>query len=115
MSFVARFGFFIASFLLFFVAFRCPLLLLLVFQCSRCQPPCIGPELKQMNENGNEKCSLLLLLVFRVCFHLASVAFCCSSLLVLVFEMESVLSQKPKQANAFGCSFWLLVARFGFL
>ena len=37
-------------------------------------------------------------------FHLPFVAFCCYSLLVLVFEMESVLFQKPKQANAFGCS-----------
>ena len=42
------------------------------------------------------------------------VAFCRSSLLA-VFEIESVLSQKPKQANAFGCSFWLFIARFGFL
>ena len=64
-------------------------------------------------------CSSLLVLVFArvfgVCFHLPFVAFCCSSLFVVVFEIESVLSQKPKQANAFGCSFWLFVARFGFL
>ena len=51
---------------------------------------------------------------FWACFHLPFVAFCCSSMLVLVFEIESVLSQKPKQANAFGCSFWLFVVRFGF-
>ena len=71
-----------------------------------------------MNENGNAKCSLLLLLLVLVlgtCFHLQFVAFCCSSLLVLVSEIESVLSQRPIQANAFGCSFWLFVARFGFL
>ena len=40
-----------------------------------------------------------------VFFHLPFDAFCCSSLLVLVYEVETFLSQKPKQANAFGCSF----------
>ena len=59
-------------------------------------------------------CSLLLVFVLGACFHSPFVAFCCSSLLLLVFEIESVLSQKSKQTNAFGCSFWLLVARFGF-
>ena len=49
------------------------------------------------------------------CFHLPFVAFCCSSLLFLVFEIESILSQKPKQPNAFYCSLWLFVARFVFL
>ena len=67
-----------------------------------------------MNGNGNEKCSLLLVLVFGACFLLQFVAFCCSSLLVLVFETESVPSQKPKQANAFGCSCLLFIARFNF-
>ena len=65
-----------------------------------------------MNENGNEKCSsllFLLVLVFGAFFRLPFVAFCCSSLLVLVFDIESVLSQKPKQANAFGCSFVFLL------
>ena len=71
----------------------------------------------------NEKCSLcflLLVLVFIACFHLPFIALCCSSLLFLVFEIESALSQKPKQANAFGCSFgflllvWLFVARLVF-
>ena len=38
---------------------------------------------------------------------LAFIAFSCSSLLVLVFEIESVLSQNPKQQMP-------LVARFGF-
>ena len=60
-------------------------------------------------------CFLLLVLVFGACFHLPFVAFCCSSLLFLVFEIESILSQKPKQAKAFYCSLWLFVARFGFL
>ena len=73
MPFVARFGFllsvlvFLAPMIvcfccasLLFAAFRFSLLLFLVFHCSKCQPPCIGPELKQTNENGNEKCSLLL-------------------------------------------------------
>ena len=108
----------------------------------------MGPKLVRMNENGNEKCSLLLfvalccslllfvalccslllfvalccslllfvalccflllVLVFGACFHLLSVAFCCSSLLFLVFKIESVLSQKPKQANAF-CTLLVLV------
>ena len=58
---------------------------------------------------------LLLVLVFGACFHLPFVAFCCSSLLFLVFEIESILSQKPRQTNAFCCSLWLFVARFGFL
>ena len=54
-------------------------------------------------------CFLLLVLVFGASFHLPSVAFCCSSLLVLVIEIELILSQKPKQANIFGCSFWFFV------
>ena len=53
--------------------------------------------------------AFLLVLVFGTCFHWPLVAFCCSSLLLLVFEIESVLSQKLKQANAFGCSFWFFV------
>ena len=60
-------------------------------------------------------CFLLLVLVLGVCFNLPFFAFCCSLLLFLVFEIESVLSQKLKQANAFGCSFWLFVASFGLL
>ena len=68
-----------------------------------------------MNEKRNEKCFLLLVLVFEECFHLPFVAFCCSSLLVLVFDIESVLSHKPKTAYGFGCSFWLFVVRSGYL
>ena len=61
-------------------------------------------------------CFLLLVLVFGACFNLPFVAFCCSSLLFLVFEIESILCQKPKQENAFCCcSLWLFVARIGFL
>ena len=60
-------------------------------------------------------CFLLLVLGFGACFHLLFVAFCCSSLLFLVFEIESIISQKPKQANAFCCSLWVFVAHFGFL
>ena len=60
-------------------------------------------------------CFLLLVLVFGACFHLLFDAFCCSSLLFLVFEIESILSQNPKQANAFSCSLWHFVARFGLL
>ena len=59
-------------------------------------------------------CFLLHVFVFGACFHLQSVAFCCSSLLCLVFEIESILSQNPKQTNAFCCSLWLSVGRFVF-
>ena len=63
----------------------------------------------------NAICYFLLPVFFLgACFHLPFVAFCCFSLLVLVFEIESVLSQKTKQANNFGCSFRLFVARFDF-
>ena len=58
-------------------------------------------------------CFLLLVLVVGACFHLPFIAFHCTSLLFLVFEIESILS--PKQTNAFCCSLWLFVARFGFL
>ena len=70
-----------------------------------------------MNENENEKYSLLLFVArfgFWGVFPFAVHCFCCFSLLFLVFEIESVLPQKPKQANTFDCSFWLFVARFGF-
>ena len=46
-------------------------------------------------------CFLLLVLVSGACFHLPFVAFCCSSLLFLVYEIESI--QMP------------FVARYGFL
>ena len=62
-----------------------------------------------MNENGMKKCLLMLVVArfgFGGLFHLPFLAFCCSSLHILAFEIEPVLSQKPKQANAFGCSFW---------
>ena len=118
---VARFGFFIARFnfsssdvrlcfLLLFVAFCCFLLPVVAPSGFSFLLMSMGrPELKQMNENGNEKCFLLLVLVFGACFHLPFVALFCFSLLVLVFEIESVLSQKPKQVNAFGCSFYFLL------
>ena len=99
---------------LLFVAFCCfslPVVALSV-HCSWCQSASIGPEPKEINKIGNGKCSSL---VFGACFHLPFVAFCCSSLLFLVFEIESVLSQKPKQANAFSCSFWRFVVCFGYL
>ena len=129
LPFVAHFGFFyclvwffsqdacfgLLSLFAAFCCFCCLFLLFLVFHGSYCQQHSIGPELVQMNENGNKKCCLLLFVahfgfwgVFLFAFH----CFCCSLLLFLVFEIESVLSQKPKQANAFGCSFWLFVAHF---
>ena len=60
-------------------------------------------------------CFLLLVLVFGACFHQPFISFCCSLLFFLVFEIESILSQKPKQVYAFCCSLWLFVARFGYL
>ena len=72
-----------------------------------------------MNENGNGKCSLLLFVARFGFWGVFPFAVRClllpCLLLILVFQIESVLSQKPKQANAFGCLFWLFVARFGFL
>ena len=58
-----------------------------------------------MNENGNEKYSLLLFVArffCGACFHVPSIAFCCSLLLVLVF----VLKAKT------GKYLWLLVLSF---
>ena len=60
-------------------------------------------------------CSFWFLVHVSICRLLPFVALCCSSLLFLVFEIESILSQKTKQANAFCCSLLLFVARFGFL
>ena len=63
-------------------------------------------------------CSLLLVLVLGAYFRLSFAAFCCFLLLFVVcfcFEIQSVLSQKSKQANAFGCSFLLFVAHSCFL
>ena len=127
--FLARFGFSSSDvrccFLLLFVAFCCFSLLFVARRCSfwlfialdinhlpLVQNWC---EWMKMGMKNALCCFLLLVLVFGACFHLPFVAFCCSSLLFLVFEIESILSQKPKQANAFYCSLWLFVARFGFL
>ena len=67
--------------------------------------------------NRNEKCSLLHFVarfgfwyVFPFCVRCLLLFF----VLFLVFEIESILSQKPKQSNAFCCSLWLSVAWFGF-
>ena len=51
-------------------------------------------------------CFLLLVLVFGACFHLPFVAFCCSSLLFLVFEISLV---SIWTFFAFRCSFWFFV------
>ena len=54
------------AFLLLFIGFAAvhcfslPVVALFGFSLLLCQPPSIGPELKQVNENGNEKWSLLL-------------------------------------------------------
>ena len=70
-----------------------------------------------MNENWSENvlcCFLLLVLRFRACFHLLFVAFCCSSLLVLVFGLGRISSiSKTKAWFPFGL-FVSFVARSGF-
>ena len=93
--FISRFGFSSSDvhcyFSLLFVSFCCfslPFLLFLVFHCSWCQPPFIGPELVRMNENGNETCSLLLFVVrfsFWCVFPFAVGRFCCSSYFSFLF------------------------------
>ena len=50
-------------------------------------------------------CSFWFLGLVSICRMLPFIAFCCSSLLFLVFEIKSILSKKSKQANA----------RYGFL
>ena len=52
-------------------------------------------------------CSFWFLVRVSISLSLPFVALRCSFLLIL--------SQKPKQANAFCCSLWLFDARFGFL
>ena len=55
-----------------------------------------------MNENGNEKCSLLLFVTrfgFGGVFPFAVRCFLLLFVAHLVFEIESVLSKKPKQTN----------------
>ena len=100
--FIAWFGF---STIMLVLIFCCSLLLLVARSCSfwsffsLCQLPVSGQELARMNK----KCSLLLVLVFVACFHLP---------FVLVFEIESVLSQKTTQTNAFCCSFWFFCGCF---
>ena len=82
-------------------AFRCSSLLFAAFRCLWLFVVALSDfsllfmsttlhrsELKQMNENGKEKCSLLLFVArfgFGACFHLLLVALCCSSLLVFLF------------------------------
>ena len=123
---VARFVFYC---LFWFFELQCPFLLFIAlgsfccfsllvaalsgFSLLLCQPPSIGPELKQMNEYGNEKCFLLLLLFFLLLvarFDFWDVLpFAVRPFLLLfvalAFEMESVLSQKTKT----GKCHWLLV------
>ena len=127
--FLARFGFSSSNvrccFLLLFVAFRCFSLLFVARRCSfwpfivldinhfpNVQNWC---ELMKMGMKNALCCFLLLVLVCNACFHLPSVAFYCPSLLFLVFEIESFLSQKQNRQIAFCCSLWFFVARFGFL
>ena len=93
MPLVARFGFFIAGFnfvssdvwfgvLLLFAAFHCysfPVIALSGFSLLLMSATFHRSRLEaKLNENGNEKCSSLLLLlvwVFGACFHLPFVAF----------------------------------------
>ena len=67
----------------------------------------------RMNENGNEKCSLLLLLVFGACFHLPFDAFCCSSFFFLRDRINSVSKTKAGKFPFAACyGFLLLVSVF---
>ena len=125
--FLARFGFsssdvrccFLLLSVAFFAAFRCPSLHFLAFHCSWHQPPSIGPELVRMNENGNEKCSLLLFVTrfgfwcvfpFPVrCLLLLFVALSC-----FWDRMNSISKTKTDKCllllvMAFCCSFWFFV------
>ena len=72
-----------------------------------------------MNEHGNEKCSLLLFVAHYCSFWFLGRVSICHSLLFAVlrcsFLFLRIISQKAKQANAFGCWLRLLVARFGYL
>ena len=62
----------------------------------------------RMNENGNEKCSLLLFVARFGFWWVFPFAARCSSLLFLVFEIESIPSQNQNRQMPF-------VARYGFL
>ena len=65
----------------------------------------------RMNENGNKKCSLLFFVAcfgFWCVFPFAADCFLLLFVLLLFFEIESVLSQKPNRQMP-------LVAHFGFL
>ena len=126
MPFIARFGFSSFDvrfcFLLLFVAFCC--FSLLVVALSGCSLLLIPTTLHRSRVEANKckwelKMLFFLLFVARFgfggCFHLPFIDFCCSSLLVLVFEMESVLSKKPKQEKCIWWLGWGFAARFGFM
>ena len=135
--FLARFGFSSSDvhccFLLLFVSFCCFSLLFVARRYSfwlfialdinhlpLVQKWC---ECMKMGMKNALCCFLLLVLVFGACFHLPFVAFCCSSLLFLVFEIESILSQNQNRQMHFVARFGLLwmfpfehrIARCGFL
>ena len=119
--FLARFGFSSSDvhccFLLLFVAFCCFSLLfvarrsfLLFIALDINHLPLVQKwcECMKMDMKNALCCFLLLVLVFGACFHLPFVAFCCSSLLFLVFEIESILPQNQNRQMHF-------VARYCFL
>ena len=106
------------SFLLLFIAFRCTSLLFLAFHCSWYQPPSISPELVRMNENGNEKCSLLLFVAHFGFWFVFPFAVRCLLLLFVAlscfFEINSISKTKTGKCllllvMAFCCSFWSFV------
>ena len=107
------------SFLLLFIAFRCPSLLFLAFHCSWYKPPSTGPELVRMNENGNEKCSLLLFVARFGFWCVFPFAVRCLLLLFVALScfwdrINSISKTKTGKCllllvMAFCCSFWFFV------
>ena len=77
---------------LLFTACCCSFWLLIALDVSH-------PELKHMNENKNENAFCCWFWFWGRVSICRSLLFCCFSLLVLVFQIESVLSQKPKQGG----------------
>ena len=88
-----------------FFQLRCPILLFVAIRCFSLPVVVLsGFSLLLLSITffrWNEKCSVWIFVArycsfwfFWECFHLSLIAFCCSLLLVLVFEIESVLFLK---------------------
>ena len=103
--FVARLDFFLpvlvfvafCCFSLLFVASRCSFWLVIALDINHLPLVQKWCECMKMDMKNALCCFLLLVLDFGACFHLPFIAFCCSSLLFLVFEIESILSQNQNR------------------